>query len=187
LSTYLTGGFSCTLEDKTLSGFTYTQTSGAPSPTVVTIAPETGVLHSPALVFNFTGVLTVPTGSTVTIPFGFDLTAPASDPVTDAALTVAGTVTGAGSITDDETLNEGAVSALRACIGVAGCASTASASFGAVTNVTVLDSAILVGAASDPIITKVFSETPSVVIPEPATLALLGALLGTLGLARWRC
>src|SRR5205809_4657438 len=69
LSTYLTAGFSCTLEDKTVSGFTYTQNAGAPSPTVVTVAPDTGVLHNPGLIFNFTGVLTVPAGSTDTVPF----------------------------------------------------------------------------------------------------------------------
>ena len=63
LSTYLSTGFSCTLEDKTLSDFTYTQNTGAPSPTVVTVSPETAVLHNPGLVFNFTGVLTVPTAA----------------------------------------------------------------------------------------------------------------------------
>src|ERR1700745_227101 len=59
LSAYLATGFSCTLADKALSGFTYTQNPGVPSPTVVTASPETGIPNNPGITFNFTGVLTV--------------------------------------------------------------------------------------------------------------------------------
>jgi hypothetical protein len=183
LSTYLATGFSCTLEDKTLSDFAYTQNTGAPSPTVVTVSPDIGVLHNPGLVFNFTGVLTVPTGSTVTVPFGFTILAPADDPITDASLAVAGTVSGGGSIVDQETFS--AAPALMACLGVAGCPSTVTENFATgLTDITVLDSATLVGSATDLIITKHFSETPTVTpAPEPASLTLLGAALAALGLA----
>lgn len=183
LSVYLAPGFSCTLEDKTVSAFTYTG-AGVPSPTVVTVAPETGVLHNPGLIFNFTGVLTVPAGSTVIVPIGFDITAPADDPITDASLTVAGTVTGGGSITDTEAFN--VAPTLTACVGVAGCPSTATENFATgLTSITVSDSATLVGSASNLAITKNFSETPTAIpAPEPSTLGLLGAFLGALGLAR---
>jgi hypothetical protein len=187
LSTYLATGFSCTLEDKTLSGFTYTQNPGAPSPTVVTASPETGVLHNPGLAFNFTGVLTVPAGSTVTVPFGFNILAPANDPITDASLAVTGTVTGGGSIVDQETFNN--APALMACVGVTGCPSTVTENFATgLTNITVLDTATLVGGATDLIITKNFSEAPTVTpAPEPASPTLLGAWLGMFGLVRrWR-
>jgi hypothetical protein len=186
LSTYLATDFSCTLEDKTLSGFTYTQNPGAPSPTVVTASPDTTVSHNPGLVLNFTGVLTVPMGDTVIVPIGFNLVAPPDDPVTDLSLSVAATVTDGGSVVDQEMF--GAAPSLMVCVGVAGCPSTASASLATrVTSATVVDTLTVVGSAADPIVRKNFSETPTVTPTlELASLGLLGAGLGALWLVRRR-
>lgn len=186
LSTYLQAGFSCTLEDKTVSNFTYTQNPGAPSPTVVTAAPLTGIPHNPGFIFNFTGVLTVPEGSTVTVAFSFDIIAPSTNPVTDISLAVAGTVTGSGSISDQLSFSNPALLPVTACIGIASCNASATADFAGLMNLVVTNTATLIGAAASPIITENFSETPTVPVSEPASLALLGAGLAAINFGRRR-
>jgi hypothetical protein len=78
------------------------------------------------------------------VPFGFNIVATADDTITDLSLAVAATVTGGGSVVDQETFDT--APSLMACVGVAGCSSTASESLATgVTNITVSDTLTVVG------------------------------------------
>jgi hypothetical protein len=178
--TYLASGFSCSVGDQTYSDFSFSAPAQI-SAAEITVAPDTNApAGSFGLLFNTANALSLtgPLSADVTI----DYTVATPGPIlTDAYLAISGTVTGSGSITLTEELNNGAT--LR--VGLPTPGPSGSVTFPATATLSTIKDALvfgggITGGATLDTIENDFSETTSV--PEPASLTLLGTALFGLGL-----
>jgi hypothetical protein len=170
LTDYLAGGANatCTVLDKTISGMV----SNVPAVQVVPVE----VAGNPGLEFDF-GDDSLGGGTTI----AFTITAPASNPISDASLVITGFVNEfEADFSDAVTLSNG--SSLLAT----SMQQTTSTTFGtAVTSLTATNSLSVFGFAGLDSVTLQFSESPAAV-PEPSSLALLGVGLSALQVVRRR-
>ncbi len=195
-SDYLGAGFSCTVGDKTFSGFSFGSTAGGSGMALTAgnlmVTPEV-TQHGPGLLFSsgaisVTQLTSITTDTFIDVTLGFGVSA-AGPIIDDAALTVAGGASGSGSATVDETVTTTPpqpVSPMHVGFGsVPPPQVTAVVNFGPVPAVDVLKDIFVdvpAGMTGSANITAISEEFSQIVIPEPGSLALLGGALAGLGI-----
>ena len=163
-------GNTCTVGDKTFSGFSYSPDGFNVPATNVGVGPATTI--NPGVLFN--ALWQNATAAPLDAVIVFTVTAPAATPITDAELQLDGVV---GSVLDVESLSNGVVLSSGDNL------LHSSAPFAAVTSLVVHDDVGVNPGGAISSIDKQFSQSTAVTTPEPASLAILGISLLGMGAA----
>jgi hypothetical protein len=173
-------------ESLTFSNFGYTSTasgtaSAFPATSVGVLTFTSGVETGISYVAGWSVV----SGGILDMAFTYTVTAPAGQSLTDAILTITGSVTGTGAASVGETLVNTATGALIGTLTASTGSAQDSISFAGVQSITVTKDLILNagtnGTASVSVVSQGFS---SGTVPEPSSMALLG--IGMAGFFTYR-
>lgn len=188
LSTYLTSGFSCTIDGLTFSNFTYSDSASGGAIALpasgVTVNPCPGgsfcsQMPSGEVGFEFQGGWSVIAGETEDSAIGYTV----SGNIVDALNLFSGfgcTPTG-GDVTVDETVSNGQTLNVGCTTGT----SSVTKTFAAASTLSVVKDIALTGGTSGTAQVSVVANGWSTATPEPGTIALLGSgLMGLAGLLR---
>jgi PEP-CTERM motif len=189
-------GFSCTVGDKSFSGFVFNSTAmgsgSAVTPSEFSVLPNVS-MFGPGFVFSTSALIVnqpvAGPASDVDVTLGYDVTAGPGFLINDAANAIAGGTMGAGFGSADETLSfpSGPGIQLNAVLGGNSSVTatfTPVASLGVLKDILVAVPAGETGMANITAIQQHFSEIT--ITPEPTTLAVLGVGLLGLSVARRR-
>jgi hypothetical protein len=173
-------------ESLTFSNFGYTSSasgtaSAFPATSVGVLTFTSGVETGISYVAGWSVV----SGGILDMAFTYTVTAPAGQSLTDAILTITGSVTGTGAASVGETLVNTATGALIGTLTASTGSAQDSISFAGVQSITVTKDLILNagtnGTASVSVVSQGFS---SGTVPEPSSMALLG--IGMAGFFTYR-
>jgi hypothetical protein len=182
LTKYTAAGFSCTISDKTFSGFIYTSNLGAFPASTVSVIPLPGTGNPGIVLDNLWNITTAGKSSDFSVIF--KVAAPKTNLIEDASLSLTGTAKTGGFVIDSEDILSGGVKIANVTASItAGHNVAGNVTFAPVASITVEEDIALRGFETLSLVDKHFSEQH---IPEPTSLALIGVGLTALGLARRR-
>jgi hypothetical protein len=187
-------GFSCTVSDKTFSGFVFSSTAtgsgSAVTPSGFNVSPNVSIF-GPGFVFSASALQVIHpalTPTDVDVTLAYDVQAGPGFLINDAANAISGGATGTGFGSADETITFPDGSTISLAPTLAG-PSAVTKTFAPVASLSVLKDILVevpsgTGTANITAIQQHFSEIT--ITPEPTTLAVLGVGLLGLSVARRR-